>query len=826
MAAIAPGARIQIRGEEWIVRNVDADAAGREALSVVGTSELVRDREAIFLTALDSPIVLRPEDVELVEDDTARYRKSRLYLEALLRRTPPTDDRIHLGHLGAIDPLPFQLDPAAKALAQLRPRILMADGVGLGKTIEVGVLLSELIRRGRGRRILVVAMKSILEQFQEELWARFTIPLVRLDSVGVQRVQSRVPSNMNPFHYFDRVIVSVDTLKNDAKYRQYLENCRWDAIVVDECQNVAMRKSNSQRAALAQLISGTCDSLILTSATPHDGSAESFASLMRLLEPTALANEAEFTKEEVQHLFLRRFKKDISDQLKEVFPERKLDQRKLEASLPENAFFERIAEADFKTVDRSSKSKGVLFRTLLLKAFLSSPAACLSTMKKRLQHKDLQVEQLDGEKRANAESDRALLNDLIDLASRVSESTFTKYQELLKLLKKNEVVGKDPAKRVVVFSERIDTLEFLSERLQADLGLKEKQVAIFNGQLKDRDQTILVKNFGTKASPIRVLLASEAAAEGINLHYFCHRLVHFDLPWSLITMVQRNGRIDRYGQKNTPWIHYLLTIPSNEEVKGDLRVLERLIEKEAQVQKNLGDPSCLMNLHSKEAEEEEITKAVQGEKSADEVLPDEPRSNEKTDWFTQFYEAAASDQPAAVTADPLTLFPDDLEYAREAFEEAVPGAEGCVTWHDHLKGFEIHPPDDLRRRYDYLPPELRRDRERFKLTVDRERVMNAIEEAREHDKQWPEWELFWPQHPISSWLDDRVLSAFGRHEAPVLELDLELDKGEVCFVFQGIYSNRRSQPVIVEWFVIPMLEMKAQTPLSFKQLVERIVSGD
>ncbi|HIF40134.1 MAG TPA: ATP-dependent helicase, partial [Planctomycetes bacterium] len=190
MAAIAPGARIQIRGEEWIVRNVDADAAGREALSVVGTSELVRDREAIFLTALDSPIVLRPEDVELVEDDTARYRKSRLYLEALLRRTPPTDDRIHLGHLGAIDPLPFQLDPAAKALAQLRPRILMADGVGLGKTIEVGVLLSELIRRGRGRRILVVAMKSILEQFQEELWARFTIPLVRLESVGVQRVQS------------------------------------------------------------------------------------------------------------------------------------------------------------------------------------------------------------------------------------------------------------------------------------------------------------------------------------------------------------------------------------------------------------------------------------------------------------------------------------------------------------------------------------------------------------------------------------------------------------------------------------------------------------
>ena len=836
---LAPGARVQVRDEEWIVRSVRPEAKGVDAVHVTGVSELVRGRQSIFLTDLDDVQVLRPEDTQLVQDDSATYRRTRLYLESLLRRTPPTDSRIHLGHEAAIDVVDYQLEPAAQALSQLRPRILMADGVGLGKTIEVGILLTELMRRGRGRRILVVAMKSILEQFQEELWARFTIPLVRLDSVGIQRVQSRIPSNMNPFHYYDRVIVSIDTLKNAGKYRQYLEQCHWDCIVVDECQHVAMRTrtkggQGSQRAALGDLLARTCDSLVLTSATPHDGSAKSFASLIRLLEPTAIANEEKFTKEEVEHLFLRRFKKDVAHQLREVFPEREDETHRVDASPEEDAFLSAIHDANFETITRKGKGGGVLFRTTLLKAFLSSPAACIETIDERLRHKHLQADELEGDAKLRAQTDQTTLLDLKDLAEAVGADAFGKAKKLVALLKSKGVKTKVASDRVVVFSERIATLRYLEERLKAELKLKDKQVAVFHGSLTDQDQMSLVKSFGTEDSPIRVLLASDAAAEGINLHFYSHRLIQFDLPWSLITMVQRNGRIDRFGQRNTPHVHYLLTVPSAEGVRGDLQVLDRLIEKEAQVAKNLGDAASLMNVHKQAerqeisleaAEEIQVARVIQGDADAEEVLPDEPAApdEEEYDWYAAILGDGAGQAVAGLDIAPapsMSLFASDLAFAKEALAEAVDDSSSFVKWEDHLDGLSLAIPPDLEQRYAYLPQELLRDRSRLQLTIDRDRVKEAHEQAREGEGGWPEWELLWPQHPVMEWLDDSVLAAFGRHEAPVLRMARGLEPGTQVFLFQGVYSNRLSQPLIVRWFGIPFRGAKAGEPIELEALVD------
>ena len=240
----------------------------------------------------------------------------------------PNDARIHLGHRAVMDLEPYQLEPALQALRQPRSRILIADAVGLGKTLEAGILATELIQRGRGKRILVVTLKSMLTQFQKEWWSRFSIPLVRLDSVGLARVRNRIPSNHNPFNYFDRSIISIDTLKNNLEYRNYLENAWWDIIVIDECHNVAARAAEqgmSRRARLAEMLAGRSDTLMLLSATPHDGSARSFASLMALLDPTAISDPDDYTPEDYRDkgLVIRRFKKDIRHQVTGDFKERR-----------------------------------------------------------------------------------------------------------------------------------------------------------------------------------------------------------------------------------------------------------------------------------------------------------------------------------------------------------------------------------------------------------------------------------------------------------------------------------------------------------------------
>ncbi len=252
---IAPGARILVRDEEWLVRRVDTTSTGGQAVAVTGLSELVRDTDRIFLTEIEPEIqVLDPAETRLVPDDSPFFRRSLLYIESLLRQTPPTDDRLYIGHKAAMEPAPYQLEPALMALEQPRQRILIADAVGLGKTLEAGILLAELIRRGKGKRILVVTLKSMLTQFQKELWSRFTIPLVRLDSIGIQRVRSQIPTNHNPFYFYDKAIISVDTLKQDAEYRTFIESAYWDVIVIDEAHNVAERGTSSLRSKLAKLL--------------------------------------------------------------------------------------------------------------------------------------------------------------------------------------------------------------------------------------------------------------------------------------------------------------------------------------------------------------------------------------------------------------------------------------------------------------------------------------------------------------------------------------------------------------------------------------------
>jgi SNF2 family DNA or RNA helicase len=488
----APGARIVVRDAEWLVRRVDRTSTGGQALNVIGISELVKDKEAIFLDEIEKSIeALDPAETKLVQDKSSSYQASLLYMESQLRKTPPTDENLYIGHNAAMDFVPYQLDPAIQALKQPRQRILIADGVGLGKTLEAGILLSELIRRGKGKRILVLAVKSMLTQFQKEMWSRFTIPLTRLDSLGIQRIRSRIPTNHNPFYYYDKSIISIDTLKQDAEYRTYIENAYWDVIVIDEAHNVAQRgHGSSLRAKLAKLLARRSDTLIMLSATPHDGKARSFASLMNMLDPTAIANTDDYGPKDIKGLYIRRFKKDIQNQVESAFKERRIRVAYCDACKAEEDAFDMFTDIEFTQIDKR-RGAGQLFKITLEKSLFSSPAACLDTINNR-------IRRLEKEKDSRFAQDIETLHDLHNKVEQITPDTFSKYRKLLDTIrdKKNGFgwTGKDKLDRLVIFTERIETLGFLHSNLLKDLKLKDNQIGILHGGMSDVDQQRIVED--------------------------------------------------------------------------------------------------------------------------------------------------------------------------------------------------------------------------------------------------------------------------------------------------------------------------------------------
>jgi len=847
-----PGSRVRIRGEEWAVEKALPLPMGGYAVHVQGMSELVRHHQAIFLTPLEKEIVpLRPEDTKLVMDTSPGYRQTLLYLETLLRRTPPTHGKVTVGHRGALDVMPYQMVPAEKSLSALRPRILIADGTGLGKTIEIGIILSELIKRGRGRRILVVAIRSMLSQLQRELWARFTLPLVRLDSEGLVAVQGKIPSNRNPFSYFDRCIVSMDTLKNQGMYRAWLEQIRWDVIVVDECHNVA--NQGSQRGELARLLSAQCDALVLTSATPHNGRPESFANLMRMLDPTSIADARSFTKADIDGMVVRRFKKDVEKEAGDQLRDREIATLRAVATPEDEAALEALHVLDLHTVGGKSSRKDPLVRWTLVKAFLSSHEACIESLEHRIGVTEaaLAAAELPSARKPTLEGDRDRLVAAKALVERARDRGSEKLTLVLAELRALDVSAKKGSARVVIFSERIRTLAMLRTAMVSELGLPDAAVGVFTASTggsglgataKDEvAQRELVESFGRSDSPLRVLLCSDAASEGVNLHHQCHHLYHYDVPWSLIRLTQRNGRIDRFGQRETPHLRYVVMSSAN--TTADQHVTARLIEKEKEVERQLGDPGALLGLYDADVEEDFLLRGVAKGQSIEDLVPNEPRAAKKAAAnLSDLTEAddkppaadekpPTEDEPASnepeidlfallaeierdqgkigsldtlVTESP-SLFPSDyallVAALRHLENHAVVGPEP-LEWqaHDGDQSVTVVAPEPFRRhREGFLPREAVPKRgEPYRLVMGRELVATKLRSALDEEGRWPDWHLLWEQHPLVQWLFDALGSAYARGECPLLRVPALGKKGAV-FLVQGFLHNHESEAVEARW---------------------------
>lgn len=794
------GQRIIVRGEDFFITGVKPSDNGRHLLQAKGLSELVRDQEFIFDTCIDKDIVLvDPKKMHFIPDTYSGYTFSKLYIENAMRCNPLTSGKLSICTKAAYNKADYQLTPTWKAMQLPRPRFLIADGVGLGKTIEVGIFLSEMIKRGKGKRILIVALKSILAQFQEEMWNRFDIPFMRLDSYGVDKIRTKIPMNKNPFEYYDKTIISIDTLKNDSKFRHYIEKTRWDIVVIDECHIVA--NVDSQRGELANLLAQRCESLILTSATPHNGRQENFANLIRMIEPTAIPRKGEYNREHVKDYYVRRFKNDIlDDTVRQNFQERKIvpDYVKLN-ELEEEFLSIQQGYKIQKKKEQGSEGTDVLYTIGLFKAFLSSPEAALETLDKRITAIKETGNSLDPE----LERMRDILQKII---STKQNSKYLKFYDTLHDL---GWAGRPGDERFVIFSERIATIQMLRDRIMSDFKIKnEKAICAFTGNMSDVEQEAMIEDFSKEDSEIRLLICSDAGSQGVNLHYFCNRMFNYDIPWSLITLEQRNGRIDRYGQKKTPYIHYLIEESNITELKTDLRILEVLMDKEIEVNKTLGDTGSITELFTPEKEENIITKAIANDD--DDLLGGLDIFGNPSSESVIMEKTEAVEEPS-MTEENESIFGDDFTFYEKMIslleskhymthdDYTIDSANRFMTLRNNanLNRVLFDMPDEAK-------PVVNGD---FKLTTDKEKVMEAIDKSRKRNTgnghKWTESEILYDLHPVIHYYQTCLDSCLDKDQALAAKLNT-LPEDRAWFVFHGSVSNGLGQQIISEFFVVPM----------------------
>jgi ERCC4-related helicase len=875
VSVFTPGMRVLCRDAEWLVTRVESASQTQQEQTVycLGADDLVRGHQAAFLTQIDSIIPVDPRKTKLVRDESGSYSQSKLFLEAQLRQMPLTDPEPDFESMGAFKPMEFQKEAVRRAVAQMRPRLLLADAVGLGKTIEVGMILSELIKRGQGDRILVLAKKSMLTQFQAELWNRFAIPLVRLDSIGLQRVQLKIPASKNPFEVYHRIIMSIDTLKDIGRYSHFLEDTRWDCVVIDEAHNVAGATNPERNLSyrLARRLSRRSNSMILTTATPHNGKKETFGRLINLLDPSAIPDPKlqEYKAADIKPFFLMRFKEDVRKEAGDNFSERLVVPPRdttVIASDEEAPVYQLLSSLRHQILDKSLKGNAIV-QWGMYKSYLSSPEACLSTARKRL--KGLT-------KRPEKSAEEGQLKKLVALLEKQPIQQSSRFELLLQQLKDLAWNGKSASPRVLVFTESRVTQDALIKALTNHFSIpfstnQEDQanqiVAMAHGGMSDVTLGKTVESFGTGTSKMRMMIATDVASEGVNLHHECHNIIHYDLPWSIITLIQRNGRIDRFGQTNSPVIRYLMVESDEGLLKGDSELFERLVGKVEEINRTTRTGESVMKLYSPEKEEEFIGKSlIAGETDA---------LDKKTGWDSEAagLEALLQEANAGGHDDYLAglLGESKADLSNNIDEKSLDSSRVRLMSHQDFlqQGYAqlsvvfadarfqplqntgqqilITPPPELRRRLGdpkaqdsvlfgatSIPEEAWPEDGQLRVTNSVERVNTAIRAALAQKNQWSEELLLTEQHPVMQWLAERLMMLMERGQAPLIASP-HLEAGELLFCFIGQVSSRAGTPLIVDPHAVSFkkggrFEIKplqsALAEVNFQQLANIGAAGD
>jgi len=541
---------------------------------------------------------------------------------------------------------PYQLEPLRRALSAPRANLLLADDVGLGKTIEAGMVIQELLLRHRARTVIVVCPAGLCVKWQQEMHDKFGLDFTIVNSETMKDARRTHGVHANPFTLFPRIIVSMAWLPGPRAQRQLRDalitksrgtasRFAFDILVVDEAHHVApstptrtdkagLRKGyavDSQRTRAVRDLAERSEHRLFLSATPHNGYTESFTALLEMIDPQRFVRGKVLDEQALKDVAVRRLKKDLAGQ----FRNREVKALFFTPSADEAEAYDRLI-AFTKRRDKASKGDEHAAKdmaTLLLKKrFFSSPVAFARTVDV---YRDTRMRGLAVD--FNAEYDEILGLDADELEEgRVEQPESQTLQQtknalppltaedeadleylrnwghgydarpdaklkaLIDYIEANTKANGDWLnERIVIFTEYVDTLEWIHDILR-QRGYASDRIAVIDGST-DPDERELIRvrfNTGPSRQRLRILLATDAAGEGIDLQDHCHRLVNYDIPFNPNRLEQRIGRVDRYGQTHDPEIRHFAPDNTKTELAQDVDLLSRVAKKIAQIMADLG----------------------------------------------------------------------------------------------------------------------------------------------------------------------------------------------------------------------------------------------
>ncbi len=611
------GSLVNTRGREWIVLP-DSTAELLIVKPLGGSDEEITG----ILTSLEevtSATFKLPDPSQLGDYQSCKLLRDALRLGFRNSAGPFRS----FGRL-AVDPRPYQLVPLMMALKLNPVRLLIADDVGIGKTIEACLIARELIDRGEVSRLCILAPPHLAEQWQNELSTKFHIDAELVLGSTVKRLERNCRQNQSIFEVYPYTVVSIDFIKSDRHKDEFLRTAP-ELIIVDEAHTAsfddARNSSRHQRHDLVKKLSkNTNRHLILVTATPHSGNESAFRSLLGMLNtsindfPTDLtgAGNEKYRRVIAQH-FIQRRRIDIEYFLDEKteFPIPETKELSYKLSHPYQDLFNQAldyAREIVKDTGGGSHRQRVRWWSALalLRALASSPAAAAATMRNRSATLSTETESEANElgRRQIMDLDDRDSTDASDLLpgsdsyTEADENTLSRRKLLAMAKSADALVGEQDNKLLdlikplkdliregfspIVFCRFIQTADYLAEQLRERLP-KSVQIMSITGMLPPEERELRVRELSEY--PNRILVCTDCLSEGINLQDHFDAVIHYDLSWNPTRHEQREGRVDRFGQPQ-PKVRMITYFGMDNQIDGI--VLEVLLRKHKQIKSSLG----------------------------------------------------------------------------------------------------------------------------------------------------------------------------------------------------------------------------------------------